>query len=70
MRDQMFQNRWGMTANVATQRCFDVCMHAPHGDVTFRVKATGIDSVIDQVKTRRIPTPPEMTGFEVTEVDT
>lgn len=55
--------------SVQTQRRFKVRMLAPGGDVTVRVSASSLESVIDQVKHRRIATPPGMTSFSVEDDD-
>lgn len=54
---------------VSPQRSFRIHMCAPDGDVTVRLKAGSIESVIDQVKHRRLATPAGMTSFSVDEDD-
>lgn len=56
--------------SVVPQRKFQVIMTGRHGDVSIVLTAGSIDTVIDQVKGRRIATPPGMTGFRVTELTT
>lgn len=55
--------------DVPPQRSFRIHMCAPTGDVTVHLKAGSIESVIDQVKHRRLATPPGMTSFQVDEDD-
>lgn len=54
--------------SIAKQRQFRVVMHTPDGDVSIYMQAGSIETVIDQVKNRRIATPPGMRGFDVSEV--
>lgn len=53
---------------VLPQRRFVVRMECADGQtVSIRVTAATIESVVDQVRGRRLATPPGMTGFSVTD---
>ena len=56
------------TISVTPQRRFVVTMHCDDGRVVrVTLEASTIESVIDQVKGRRIATPPGMLDFTVAE---
>lgn len=57
------------TVSVSPQRRFRVWMETTCGGVGVTLQASTIEAVIDQVKGRRIATPPEMTGFTVAEIE-
>jgi hypothetical protein len=56
------------TLSVSPQRRWVVTMHREHGGpVRVHVMASTIESVIDQVKGRRIACPPDLVDFSVAE---
>ena len=57
------------TLSVSPQRRFKVLFATPGGSVSVILMASTLDSVIDQVKGRRIATPPHMSGFTVEEIE-
>lgn len=67
MDGKPYQSKMHSVCAVARHRPFKVVMLGPDGSVTLTVQGVSLDTVIEQVQSRRLAVPAGMLSFSVTD---